>query len=97
MLGDRFGYREAVDAVAAAAGESRQPELPTEAEELAHDVTLMGTYDEAGEAIASWFAAGADDVHLVLPPNRSEEELTAIVEVAAAVSADSATARSSAA
>jgi alkanesulfonate monooxygenase SsuD/methylene tetrahydromethanopterin reductase-like flavin-dependent oxidoreductase (luciferase family) len=98
MLGDRFGHGDAVDAVIAAGAESRQPELPAAAEDLAHDVTLIGTYDEAAGAIDSWFAAGADDVNLVLPPNRSEEELCSIVEVAASVSAaGSATARSSAA
>jgi alkanesulfonate monooxygenase SsuD/methylene tetrahydromethanopterin reductase-like flavin-dependent oxidoreductase (luciferase family) len=35
-------------------------------------VTLIGTYDQAGDAIAAWFAAGADGVNLVLPPNRPE-------------------------
>ena len=44
----------------------------------------MGTYDEAGDAIAAWLSAGADEVHLVLPPGRPEEELLRIVEVAAA-------------
>jgi alkanesulfonate monooxygenase SsuD/methylene tetrahydromethanopterin reductase-like flavin-dependent oxidoreductase (luciferase family) len=97
MLGERFGYAGAVDAVIAAGAESRQPELPAAAEDLAHDVTLIGTYDEAAGAIDSWFAAGADDVNLVLPPNRSEDELCAIVEVAAAVSASSARSLSSAA
>ena len=45
----------------------------------------MATYDEAAEAIAAWSAAGADSVHLVLPPGRPEEELTEIVRVAAGV------------
>ena len=97
MLGERFGHAAAVDAVIEAGRDTRRPELPPAAEELARDVTLIGTYDQAGEAIASWFDAGADDVQLVLPPNRSEEELEEIVEVAAAVSEYSATARSSAA
>lgn len=60
-------------------------------------MTLIGTYGQAEEAIDSWFAAGADDVQLVLPPNRSEEELAEIVEVAACVSAGSARSRSAAA
>src|SRR4051794_478636 len=45
MLGERFGMRAAVEAVAGA------PELPAVAEELARDVTLMATYDRADEAI----------------------------------------------
>jgi alkanesulfonate monooxygenase SsuD/methylene tetrahydromethanopterin reductase-like flavin-dependent oxidoreductase (luciferase family) len=77
MLGERFGMRAAVEAVAGAR------ELPTAAEALAEDVTLMATYDRADEAIGAWFAAGADDVSLVLPPGRPEAELTEILEVAA--------------
>ncbi|HEY7621836.1 MAG TPA: LLM class flavin-dependent oxidoreductase [Solirubrobacteraceae bacterium] len=81
MLGERFGMAGAVDAVIAAADGD---ELPAAAEELARDVTLMGTYDEAPELIAAWFAAGADSVGLVLPPGRPEEELAEIVQAAAA-------------
>jgi alkanesulfonate monooxygenase SsuD/methylene tetrahydromethanopterin reductase-like flavin-dependent oxidoreductase (luciferase family) len=86
MLSERFGMRAGVDAVIGAThrGE-RPPELPAAAEELAREVTLMGTYDEAGEAIEAWFAAGADSVHLVLPPICPEEELAEIVGVAAGV------------
>ena len=58
-------------------------ELPPAAEELARDVTLFGTYDEAGDVIAAWFAAGADDVNLVLPPGRPEAELQEFLDVAA--------------
>ena len=85
MLGQRFGMAAGVDAVVEAADGNRQPELPAVAEDLAREVTLMGTYDEAGEAIAAWFAAGADSVQLVLPPDRPEEELAEIVKVAASV------------
>jgi alkanesulfonate monooxygenase SsuD/methylene tetrahydromethanopterin reductase-like flavin-dependent oxidoreductase (luciferase family) len=77
MLGERFGMRAAVDAMAGAR------ELPAVAEELADQVTLMATYDRAGDAIGAWFAAGADNVSLVLPPGRPEAELTEILEVAA--------------
>jgi alkanesulfonate monooxygenase SsuD/methylene tetrahydromethanopterin reductase-like flavin-dependent oxidoreductase (luciferase family) len=69
--------RAAVDAIAGAR------ELPAVAEELADEVTLMATYDRAGDAIGAWFAAGADDVSLVLAPGRPEAELTEILEVAA--------------
>jgi alkanesulfonate monooxygenase SsuD/methylene tetrahydromethanopterin reductase-like flavin-dependent oxidoreductase (luciferase family) len=85
MLAQRFGMATAVDAIVAAAEVSRQPELPAVAEDLAHEVTLMETYDHAREALAVWIAAGADSIHLVLPPGRPEEELAEIVEVAASV------------
>ncbi len=54
------------------------------AEELARDVTLMGTYDEAPKLIAQWRDAGADAVALVLPPGRPQDELSAVVDAAAA-------------
>jgi alkanesulfonate monooxygenase SsuD/methylene tetrahydromethanopterin reductase-like flavin-dependent oxidoreductase (luciferase family) len=83
MLAQRFGMATAVDAVVEAAQRDRTPELPAAAEDLAHEVTLLGTYERAIEAIAVWFAAGADSVSLVLPPGRPEKELAEIVEVAA--------------
>jgi alkanesulfonate monooxygenase SsuD/methylene tetrahydromethanopterin reductase-like flavin-dependent oxidoreductase (luciferase family) len=67
----------------AAAGNA-PPDLPATAEDLARDVTLFGTYDRAGDTIAAWFAAGADDVNLVLPPGRPEEELIEFLDVASA-------------
>jgi alkanesulfonate monooxygenase SsuD/methylene tetrahydromethanopterin reductase-like flavin-dependent oxidoreductase (luciferase family) len=83
MLAQRFGMATAVDAVVEAAQRDRKPDLPAAAEDLAHEVTLLGTYERAIEAIAVWFAAGADSVSLVLPPGRPEKELAEIVEVAA--------------
>jgi alkanesulfonate monooxygenase SsuD/methylene tetrahydromethanopterin reductase-like flavin-dependent oxidoreductase (luciferase family) len=85
MLGERFGMRAGVDAVVAAAAGDHSAGLPPASEELAREVTLMGTYDQAGEVIATWLAAGADSVGLVLPPGRPEEELAEIVEAAARV------------
>jgi alkanesulfonate monooxygenase SsuD/methylene tetrahydromethanopterin reductase-like flavin-dependent oxidoreductase (luciferase family) len=85
MLARRFGMATAVNAVTAAAGDRHNPELPAAAEGLAHEVTLFGTYEQAEATIAAWFAAGADDVNLVLPPNRPEQELAEILEVAARV------------
>ena len=84
MLGERFGMRAAVKAMLDAAAGNAPPELPASAEELAQDVTLFGTYDRAGDTIAAWFAAGADDVNLVLPPGRPEEELMEFLDVASA-------------
>ncbi len=83
MLGERFGMKAAVDAMVEASRGEPEPRLAAAAEDLARDVTLLGTYDEAGEAIAGWFAAGADTVQLVLPPGRPEDELAEIVDVAA--------------
>jgi alkanesulfonate monooxygenase SsuD/methylene tetrahydromethanopterin reductase-like flavin-dependent oxidoreductase (luciferase family) len=60
-----------------------RPELPAAAEELAREVTLFGTHAETGAAIADWFDAGADAVQLVLPFDRPEAELEAIVDAAA--------------
>jgi alkanesulfonate monooxygenase SsuD/methylene tetrahydromethanopterin reductase-like flavin-dependent oxidoreductase (luciferase family) len=79
MLGERFGMRAAVEALAAGDGRT----LPVAAEELADDVTLTATFDRADDAIGAWLEAGADDVSLVLPPGRLESELTEILEVAA--------------
>jgi alkanesulfonate monooxygenase SsuD/methylene tetrahydromethanopterin reductase-like flavin-dependent oxidoreductase (luciferase family) len=88
MLGERFGMAAGLEAVVEAAAESNgQPDLPPVAEDLAGEVTLFGTYDRAGDAIAAWLTGGADSVHLVLPPGRPEEELAEIVDVAAGVAA----------
>jgi alkanesulfonate monooxygenase SsuD/methylene tetrahydromethanopterin reductase-like flavin-dependent oxidoreductase (luciferase family) len=84
MLADRFGMAAGVAAIAEG---DRAGGLPAAAEELAREVTLMGTYAQAHEAIEAWFAAGADDLQLVLPPGRPEEELFLIVWVAARVAA----------
>ena len=84
MLGERFGMAAGVEAVLAVAGEP-EPDLPAAAEELAREVTLLGTYGEAAGAVAAWFEAGADVVDLVLPPGRPEHELLELVAVAADV------------
>ena len=62
-------------------------ELPAAAEELARDVTLLGTYEDAEQVIGAWLAAGADRVNLVLPPDQPEEELAAVVDVAGRLAA----------
>ena len=81
MLSERFGMGAGVQAVVDAAQE-RSPELPAAAEELAQEVTLLGTYEEAEQVIGAWLAAGADRVNLVLPPGQPEDELATIVDVA---------------
>jgi alkanesulfonate monooxygenase SsuD/methylene tetrahydromethanopterin reductase-like flavin-dependent oxidoreductase (luciferase family) len=84
MLAERFRAAAAVSAIVDAADPKREPELPAVAEELARDVTLFGTYDEAGAVIAEWSAAGADDLNLVLPPGRPEEQLREVLDYASA-------------
>jgi alkanesulfonate monooxygenase SsuD/methylene tetrahydromethanopterin reductase-like flavin-dependent oxidoreductase (luciferase family) len=85
MLGERFGMSAAVNAMLDAADGNASPDLPAAAEELAQDVTLFGTYDRAGDTIAAWFAAGADNLNLVLPPGHPEEELAEMLDVASSV------------
>jgi len=62
MLAERFEMAAGVNAVIEAANGNPRPDLPAVAEDLAREVTLMGTYDQAKESIAAWFAAGADSV-----------------------------------
>jgi alkanesulfonate monooxygenase SsuD/methylene tetrahydromethanopterin reductase-like flavin-dependent oxidoreductase (luciferase family) len=85
MLAKRFGMAAGIRAVIDAAQDGREAILPAAAEELAREVTLMGRHDEAAGTIDAWFAAGADSVHLVLPPGRREEELAEMVDTAAGV------------
>jgi alkanesulfonate monooxygenase SsuD/methylene tetrahydromethanopterin reductase-like flavin-dependent oxidoreductase (luciferase family) len=86
MLAGRFGQAAAVDAIVREAADGRT-DLPAVAEGLAGDVTLMAAYDGAHAAVDAWFAAGADTVHLVLPPGLRELELTELLEVVADVAA----------
>ena len=74
MLSERFGFAHEVEALLAANANGGPPRLPTEAERLARDVIVMGTYDEAPSVVRLWLEAGADTIDLVcqLPcPNSS--------------------------
>ncbi len=82
MLGQRFGMTAGVDAIVKATAD-RNPNLPSAAEGLAHEVTLLGTYDEVATAIGAWFASGADSLHVALPPGHPEEELSELLDVLA--------------
>ena len=53
MLSERFGFAHEVEALLAANASGGPPRLPTEAERLAREVIVMGTYDEAPGAFAS--------------------------------------------
>lgn len=83
VLRDDFGYAREVDALLEANGSGDRPRLPAAAERLAQDVTVLGTYDEAPDAIRGWLEGGADRVDLVLPLGLGEEQLTDMLEAAA--------------
>jgi alkanesulfonate monooxygenase SsuD/methylene tetrahydromethanopterin reductase-like flavin-dependent oxidoreductase (luciferase family) len=83
MLRDQFGFAREVDALLEANADGGMPRLPAAAEPLAREVTLMGTYDQAPEAVRAWHDAGADTVDLVLPLGLPEEQLHEMLEAAA--------------
>ena len=59
------------------------PQLPAAAEEMARELTVMSTYDDAPDAVRAWLDAVADDVGLVLPLGLPEEQLREMLEAAA--------------
>ena len=59
------------------------PRLPADAEMLAREVTVMGTYDEAPDTVRAWLESGADEIGLVLPLGLPEEQLREMLEAAA--------------
>jgi alkanesulfonate monooxygenase SsuD/methylene tetrahydromethanopterin reductase-like flavin-dependent oxidoreductase (luciferase family) len=83
MLRDHFGFGREVDTLLEANRGGGPPRLPAAAERLARDVTVMGTFDEAPEAIRLWLDGGADTVDLVLPLGVPEEQLSEMLEAAA--------------
>jgi alkanesulfonate monooxygenase SsuD/methylene tetrahydromethanopterin reductase-like flavin-dependent oxidoreductase (luciferase family) len=87
MLREQFGFAHEVDALLAANGSGGSPRLPAEAERLARDVTVMGTYDEASAAVRRWLDAGSDTIELVLPLGLPEEQLHEMLDAAAPASA----------
>lgn len=82
MLRERFGFADAVDALLAANQDGGMPRLPPAAEELAREVTIMATHEEAPAAVRAWFEAGADSVDLVLPLGLPEEQLHEMLRAA---------------
>jgi alkanesulfonate monooxygenase SsuD/methylene tetrahydromethanopterin reductase-like flavin-dependent oxidoreductase (luciferase family) len=90
VLSEQFGYADAVEALLSANDGGGSPRLPAAAETLARDVTVMGTYDEAPDAVRAWLQSGSDEVDLVLPLGLPEERLREMLEAAApaAVSPD---------
>ncbi|MGE5408253.1 MAG: LLM class flavin-dependent oxidoreductase [Syntrophothermus sp.] len=82
MLRERFGFADAVDALLAANQDGGMPRLPPAAEELAREVTIMATHEEAPAAVRAWLEAGADSVDLVLPLGLPEEQLHEMLRAA---------------
>ena len=80
---ERFGFAPEVEALLAANANGGPPRLPTEAERLAQDVIVMGTYDEAPSVVRLWLEAGADTIDLVLPIAVPEQQLREMLEAAA--------------
>jgi alkanesulfonate monooxygenase SsuD/methylene tetrahydromethanopterin reductase-like flavin-dependent oxidoreductase (luciferase family) len=89
LLRDQFGFAHEVDALLDANGNDGPPRLPAAAERLARDVTVMGTYEEAPDAIRAWLEAGADTIDLVLPLGLPEEQHREMLEAAAPAAAPS--------
>ena len=86
MLRDQFGFAREIDALLDANGDGGPPRLPAAAERLARDVTVMGTYEEAPDAVRAWLDAGADTIDLVLPFGVPEQRLHEMLGAAAAAS-----------
>lgn len=83
LLSARLGFDSEVEALLEANGRADPPRLPAAAERLAREVTVMGTYEDARDAIDAWLEAGADAIDLVLPPGLPEEQLTEMLIAAA--------------
>jgi len=83
VLGEQFGFADGIAALLSANEGGGMPQLPAAAEELARDVTLMSTYDDAPDAVRSWLESGADEVGLVLPLGLPEEQLREMLEATA--------------
>jgi alkanesulfonate monooxygenase SsuD/methylene tetrahydromethanopterin reductase-like flavin-dependent oxidoreductase (luciferase family) len=85
MLREHFGFAPEVDALLKANDGEGSPRLPAAAERLAREVTVMGSYDEAPDAVRVWLEAGADTIDLVLPLGLPEAQLKEMLDAAARV------------
>jgi alkanesulfonate monooxygenase SsuD/methylene tetrahydromethanopterin reductase-like flavin-dependent oxidoreductase (luciferase family) len=88
LLRDQFGFGREVDALLDANANGGPPRLPAAAERLARDLTVMGTYEEAPDAVGLWLDGGADTVDLVLPLGLPEGQLHDILNAAAPARTD---------
>jgi alkanesulfonate monooxygenase SsuD/methylene tetrahydromethanopterin reductase-like flavin-dependent oxidoreductase (luciferase family) len=70
-----LGFGAAVDAVVAANPSRGSTEVPDSAQVLIDELTVSGDAEAARAALDRWYAAGAEMPTIVLPPNRSQDEL----------------------
>ncbi|MGZ4663899.1 MAG: LLM class flavin-dependent oxidoreductase [Frankiaceae bacterium] len=70
-----LGFGAAVDVVLAANPSRGSTEVPPDAQVLIDQLTLSGDAVTARAALDGWYAAGAEMPTIVLPPNRSHDEL----------------------
>jgi alkanesulfonate monooxygenase SsuD/methylene tetrahydromethanopterin reductase-like flavin-dependent oxidoreductase (luciferase family) len=71
----RLGLGAAVDEVLAANPTRGTANIPESAQVLLDELTIWGNPDRARASLDQWYAAGADMPVIVLPPNRSPDEL----------------------
>jgi alkanesulfonate monooxygenase SsuD/methylene tetrahydromethanopterin reductase-like flavin-dependent oxidoreductase (luciferase family) len=65
----------AVDEILAANPTRGTANVPQSAQVLLDELTIWGYPDRARASLDRWYAAGADMPVIVLPPNRSPDEL----------------------
>ena len=75
-----LGFGAAVDAVIAANTSRGSAEVPADAQVLIDELTVSGDAGTARAALDRWYAAGAEMPTIVLPPNRSYDELEHILD-----------------
>lgn len=77
-----WGYAAEIDALTAANTDPRTPVLPAGAERLARDVLVLGTFDDASQAMGAW-QMHADQIALSLPFSLPRDELADLLEAVA--------------
>jgi alkanesulfonate monooxygenase SsuD/methylene tetrahydromethanopterin reductase-like flavin-dependent oxidoreductase (luciferase family) len=75
-----LGYKTAVDEVIAANPTLRTTEVPASADLLLDELTVWGDAASARGCLDRWYAAGAQQPVLTLPPNRPVAELDHMLE-----------------
>ena len=70
-----LGFGAAADAVVTANPSRGTTDVPESAQVLIDELTLSGDAEGARAALDRWYAAGAEMPAIVLPPNRSVDEL----------------------
>ncbi len=76
-----LGFGDAVDAVLAGHRPGGTAEVPVAAQVLIDELTLSGDATAARAGLDRWYAAGAEMPVIVMPPNRSLDELEYALDV----------------